>query len=376
MEKVLKTGSNHVIATVTEHVTCAADCLQFILTTISTDIRGADLVKFVKQWDPPQRYLSDLDFTNADMSECYAAGLVFSGSNFTRAIIRSGNFTRCIMHDCLFAGTIMDAAIMHNCDLTRSMFIETAQRSNRARHPLRPHTDEFLPFDRTLARSTNFDSAKLNNCLMTQVNFIAAMFENAEIKNGLIEKCTFEGAVFTDTRWDNSHVYRSDIVSTTLVQSYAPGAIFRSNDYIEIPVPTAIAEASFSFPRQLWNYIKEEYKHWHIMPREIFVDYRRVLVIKSCIVLSVPLLAGLAWKLVEINSLLSMISAIGAISTFALRRYFTMILQAVFGFAFGKANDAEGLWKAGHRGKDLAKLLLKGLKKSHILNKTNRNIHL
>lgn len=375
MEKVLKSSSNQIIASVSEHVECAANCLQHILATITNNLCGADLVKFVKQWDAPQRHLSDLDFTNADLSECYAAGLNFSGSNFTRAIIRSGNFTDCIMHDCLFAGTIMDAAIMHNCDLTRSMLIETSQRSNRARHPLRPHTDEFLPFDRTLARSTNFDSAKLNNCLITQVNFVAAVFENAEIKNCLIEKCMFEGAVFTNAQWDKSHVYRSDVVSTTLVYSYAPGAIFRSNDYIEIPMPTAIAEASFSFPKQLWNYVKEEYKHWHIMPKEIFIDYRRVLIIKSCIVLSVPVLAGLAWKLVETNSLLSMISAIGAISTFALRRYFIIALQAIFGFAFGKANDAEGLWKAGHRGKDLARLLLKGLKKSHILNKTNRNIH-
>lgn len=336
--------------------------VQFLTWAITQkqDFSGADLVKFVRQWPENLRSLAHMNFRGINLMECHAAGIDFQSCDFTLAILRGAHMRGCDFSHAVFGGTIMDAVNMHDCNLQFCEMIQVPQ-SGRARHYLRPHEDEFLPFDRVLARGADFSNCDFSNSLLTCVNFNAAMFEHAKLISCLIEKCDFTGAIFTGCDWNNSTVYRSELMSVTLSDSISDGAVFRSNEYIEFPVPKLIAEASFAFPQQLWGYIKEEVAQFKRMPATIKTDYTRVLLIRVLVIATAPMLAFLAWKYLETNAILSLITAVGAISTFALRRYFTMLLQGVFSYAFGKANDAEGLWKAGHRGKNLAKLLVSSM---------------
>lgn len=356
MMQTLKDVYGDVIVETQEYFVNASDFLKRALTT-TLDFSGADFVTFVKQWPKEYRNLNYIDFTDADLSECHGAGLDFSNCNFSRVNLRDANFRSTLLINCIFSGTIMDAANFHDADLSKSEFIEYTHDSLKPRHPLRPQTDEFLPFDRVLARSANFTNSILQECLITNGNFVGSIFENTDISQSLIEKSDFEGALFISTDFSDSIVYRNDLVSPTLCYAKSESAIFRNNNYIEFPVPKTIATASFSFPRQFFGYIKEEFNHWKNMPREIKTDYQRVFFIKLLVLLMVPLLAVLVWKFVETNSLLKFITTIGAISIFALRRYFIMLFQSFFEFIFGKVNDAEGLWKTGYRGQKLVKLL-------------------
>lgn len=336
---------------------------EFIINAIANraDLASANLSKCSKQWNEQNRSLSGLDFSGLDLSECNAAGLNFENCNFSRSVLRGANLRNSNLSRCKFAGAILDAANLHDSNLCHAELVEAPKKGRTSRHGLRPHLDEFLPYDRLLARSTNFTGAKLDNCHIAHANFTAAIFEDASITNSLIEKCEFDGAMFTNADWSNSLIYRNDIVSSTLWESKCIGAVFRSNEYLEMPVPKTIADANITFPKQLFGYVTEEFKHWRYMPREICIDYQRVLFIKCLVFSSVPLLVWLAWKYVETNSFISLIAAFGAISMLALKRYVTILLKAIFGFAFGKANDAEGLWKTGFRGRSLAKILMSGL---------------
>lgn len=358
--KILRSVAHETLAQVDSHWGSPGEFITDWLAQ-GHSLKAVDLVHFVRQWPQPWAHLRGHDFTNVDMSECHAAGIDMSGSDFTRTVMRSGNFRGCVFKDCVMAGTILDAANMHGANLSGSMLVAAPQQGTRARHVLRPQMDEFLPWDRVLARSTDFEDACLDQCLITQADFTAATFENASLQDCLVEKCNMEGAVFTGSTWDRSHVYRSDLVSATLCDAQAQDAVFRSNEYVEVPVPRTIADSAWAFPRQCWGYIQEEMAHYQKLVPEIRTDYQRQLLFRFLVVASVPLLAILAWKYVETNAVLGLITAAGAVSTFALRRYFTMLLQSVFGFAFGKANDAEGLWRSGLRGKALCKAILSGM---------------
>jgi uncharacterized protein YjbI with pentapeptide repeats len=351
----------------------AAHCLQHILIK-HTNLQGADLNHFVSQWPEHQRSLSMLNWSNVDLTECTATGLDLSKGVFERTVLMRASLHHSNLSHSQFAGTILDAAGLDHCCMDNSDFVSIAQQGKLARHPLRPHMDEFLPFDRVLARSADFAHASLEHCVFQHVDFGAAMMASANLSHSVIEKCNFEGTVLQATNFGHCHVYRSDMISSTLSDSMCNQAVFRSNDYVQMPLPRTIADASFAFPGQFWRYLKTEYQHWRTMPAEICVDYQRVLLIKLLVISSVPLLAVLAWKYVATNAVMSLITAVGAVSTYALRRYFTMLLQAAVGFLFGKANDAEGLWRAGQRRNALVSIVTPGsvasriikLKRSHL----------
>lgn len=323
------------------------------------DLKAVDLVHFVKQWPAHARDLTHMDLQGVDMSECHAAGVQFSHSNFTHAILRSANLRSCVMHNCLFAGAILDAANMHGCDLTGSMIVQHHPEGGSQRHPMRPHQDEFLPWDRVMARGVDLDSACLDHCLITQVDFTAATFENASLKYCMIEKCQFTSALMQGAHVDHSHVYRSDLSTPSLHEAHTPHAVFRSNDYVSVPVARTIFESGVQFPKMLGRYVRAEIRHYTQLPKEVKTDYTRQILLRVLVIATVPVLVLLAWKFVETNALVSVLSAVGAVSTFALRRYVTMMLQGIMGYTWGKVNDAEGLWKSGVRGRQLVSSLFK-----------------
>jgi hypothetical protein len=217
--------------------------------------------------------------------------------------------------------------------------------------------DEFLPFDRCLARTANFSHASFMNCEFTQVNFRDAQFSHASMAHAIMDKCSFEGAIFEQTDWQDCWVFNCDLTSSTLNQIVTHESVFRGNDYFEIPVPKTIADASWAFPKQFFLYVKEELEHWQHMVPEVKLDYTRQILIKIMVWLSVPVLALLAWSYLETNWVVSMITAMGAMSAWSLRRYFTMIMQAGVGFLLGKLNHADGLWKSGHKKAALVSLV-------------------
>lgn len=330
-------------------------------------LRGADLVHFVRQWREPDQSLAHVNFTDVDLSECHAAHICFSHSDFTRAQLRSANLRDSVFLECVFSGTILDAANMHGCDLTGSMIVENMLPAQQ-RHHMRPALDELLPWHRVMARAVDLDSACLDSCLITNVDFTAAMLENASMKQCLIEKCTFESAVLTGAHVQDSHVYRSDLTTNTLAHAHTQGSVFRSNEYVPMPSVKVMLESGAHFPKLMWQYVKSEWQHWKMMPSEVKLDYRRQLWLRVLVLSTVPVLAVLAWKIMETHALIGMISAVGAVSTFALRRYFTMGLQSLMNFTWGKVNDAEGLWKSGVRGKALLSAMCKGMVLTQIHN--------
>ena len=356
---VLHLSDADISVELTDDLITAAQCLQTLLLQHPV-LQGADLNHFVNQWPEHQRSLSNINWSNVDLTECTATGLDLSEGVFERTVMMRASLHHSNLSGSRFAGTILDAAGLDHCCMDHSDFVSTPQLGTQARHALRPHMDEFLPFDRVLARSADFAHASMQHCVFQQVDFGSAMMASANISHSVIEKCSFEGSVLELTNFGHCHVYRSDLISSTLSASVCDQAVFRSNDYVQMPLPRTIADASFAFPGQFWRYLKTEYQHWLVMPREICVDYQRVLLIKLLVFSSVPLLAVLAWKYVATNSVLSLITAVGAVSTYALRRYFTMLLQAAVGFLFGKANDAEGLWRAGQRRNALMSLVTPG----------------
>lgn len=337
------------------------------------ELSHADLVRMVQQWPSSDQSLAGLDLSGVDLTSAHAVGLTFDRCRFVCTVLRDCHATGASFVNCVFSGTIMDAGSFEHCNFSHSEFVENPQTSSMARHHLRPHSDEFLPFDRVLARSANFIMSKFVHCVFSQVNFTSAAFEQANLSWCIVDKCNFEGAVFDQTSFAHSHVYRSDLVSATLCECDSTGAVFRSNDYFEIPVPKTIADSSFAFPRQLKGYFLAELSHWRLMGKEIKLDYKRQLLIKLLVFSSVPLLALLAWKYVETNVVVSMITAAGAISTWALRRYFTMLLQAAVGFLLGKANDAEGLWRAGHKKQAVISLIRSNVLRNTIKARIDKN---
>jgi uncharacterized protein YjbI with pentapeptide repeats len=338
----------------------AADFMRHVLK-IKKNLHDANIQEMVRQWPDDRQSLANIDWSGVDLSGCDASNLDLSSGDFTHTIIRGAVLRSAILRKSIFAGTIMDGTCLERCDISGSLLTEVKQVGSTARHHLRPHADEFLPFDRLLARSADFTNAILDDCTIVHANFTAAIFEGASIKRTVIEKCNMEGAVFTGADFSDSHVYRSDLVSATICLSICTNAVFRSNEYIEVPVPKTIADASFSFPRQVIGYFRAEIDHWKSMPRELRIDYKRVIMIKLMVFASVPAMVVLAWKYVETNALMSLITAMGAISTLAMRRYVIMLMQAIVGFVLGKINDAEGLWKKGFRRKAISSIVMPGL---------------
>lgn len=366
---ILRDVNHDHMATLSQNHPCARDAITHLIHT-GVDLRSADLVHFVKQWPLPHRHLHGVDFTGVDMSECHAAGVDFSHSNFTHAVMRSAHLRSCIFKNCLFAGTILDAANMHGCYLSGSMLVQHVPEGGSVRHTMRPHQDEFIPWDRVMARAVDLDSACLDHCLITQVDFTAATFENASLKSCMVEKCQFTSALMTNACFDHSHVYRSDLGTNSLNSASTTGAVFRSNEYVSVPLAKTIFESGFQFPRMVMRYVKSEINHYRLLTPEVKTDYTRQILLRLMVIATVPLLVILAWKFVETNALVSLVSAVGAVSTIALRRYFTMMLQGIMGFTWRKVNDAEGLWKSGVRGKPLLTSLFKGMAHLHSYKKT------
>lgn len=324
-------------------------------------LRGSDLVHLVRQWPWEVRSLAGLGWCGADLGECHAAGLDFSGGDFTLALLRSGNFRGADFSGTLLAGTIMDAANFHGASLRGARIIPHESSAGGGRHRLRPQADEFIHWDRALARCADFESADLGKVLMVQADLTAASLAGAVLAGTIIERCTLDGAIMTEARLTGATIMRTSMITATLCEvDTARGAVFRTCEYVEMPVPRTITESSWRFPGLLVRYLGEEISRWRRLPGEIRVDYRRMLVSRAVVLGSVPVLALLAWRYVETNALLGLITAVGAATTFALRRYFTIGLQSLVGFLLGRANDAEGLWRSGLRGRRFVRAALRG----------------
>lgn len=324
-------------------------------------LHGADLVHLVRQWPLGLRSLAGLSWHGADLSECHAANLDFSRGDFTVANLRSGNFRGADFSGAVLAGTVLDAANFHGACLADSRWLPHLGPGRGGRHRLRPQLDEFLPWDRTLARCADFERADLTGAVLVQADLTAASLVEADLSGAIIERATLEGAIMSGARLRGTTVLRTTIITATLCEvAGAEGAVFRTNEYLEMPMPRTITEASWSFPGLLRRYVREEVARWRRLPREIRVDYRRMLLTRALVLGSVPVLALLAWRYVETNALLGLITAAGAATTFALRRYFTMGLQSLVGFLLGRANDAEGLWRSGLRGRRFVRAALRG----------------
>jgi uncharacterized protein YjbI with pentapeptide repeats len=339
-----------------ESFVCARD---FICAVIHTGISlsHTDLTRTVQQWPTQLQELTHINWSDQDLTSCLAVHVNFSHGVFHRCILRDMLATHAQFQSCDFSGAILDAGSFESCDFSDSHFDITPQQGSKSRHPLRPQRDEFLPFDRVLARSVNFAHAKFERCVFVHVLFTAAQFEHADFSFSILEQCNFEGALFDHTVMQNCMVFNCELVTTTLCACVTSGSCFRGNEYFEMPVPKMITLAAWQFPRQLLTYVREEFDHWRRMGTEVKQDYRRQVIFKLVIMFSVPVLALLAWKYVETNWIISMVTAIGAVSTWALRRYFIMILQAGGSWVLGRVNHAEGLWKMGHRKEALLSLV-------------------
>lgn len=327
---------------------CARDFMLYVLQ-VEVNLSHTDISRTVQQWDTPLQSLHNLDWSGQDLTSCHVMHVNFQGGIFNRTIMRDILATHANFQSCDFSGAILDAGSFEWCDFSRSEFDVVPQVGEKTRHPLRPQRDEFLPFDRVLARSTNFAHAQFTQCVFVHVMFPAAQFEHADFTNSIFEHCDFEGALFEDTCMVGCMVFNCELVTTTLCRCKTTGACFRGNEYFEMPMPKVITLAAWKFPQQLSTYVQEEYSHWQRMGTEVKQDYKRQVIIKLVIMLSVPIMVLLAWKYVETNWVVSMVTAVGAMSTWAMRRYVTMILQATGGWLLGRVSHAEGLWRLGHR---------------------------
>lgn len=356
MHAIVNTDS-HVLFQTHEPVTSASHLVQMALVA-QVNLSHVDFVDLVNAWPTPERTISHVNFTDQDLTSAHVVGVQFENCDFTRVILRDWHATHAQFHNCVFAGAILDAGSFEDCVFDQCEFVEAEQVSSKARHALRPHSDELVPFDRVLARAANFVRAKFSACVFSQVNFYAAVFELAALTGCILDRCDLESSVFGCTQFVNSHVYRSNLISATLCECVTDSAVFRSNEYVEWPTAKMLGDAGLRLPQQLKMYVQAEWDHFKRLHTDIKTDYKRQLAIRACVILSVPLLALLAWKYVETNWIISMISAVGAMSTWAMRRYFTLILQSVFGYILNKMNDAEGLWKSGHRKAALKSLVV------------------
>lgn len=346
LNPILHTSHGEITTTLVDQHESAAHCMSRLLKSHQA-LHGANLTLFVSQWPCHKQSLAGISWKDVDLTECVATNIDFGGGTFERTVLMRATLHHSNFSNCEFLGTIMDAAGFDHCCFDGCEFVSIKQTGSHARHALRSQLDEFLPFDRVLARSADFAHASMKNCLFEHVNFSSAMMMGVDFANSIIENCCFEGVVFTNANFAHCDVYRSDMISSTLNLITSEQAVFRSNDYFQMPLPKTIADASFSLIKQVKNYVLTEFQHWKTLTPQVRTDYDRVLLIKLVVFLSVPLLALLAWHLVETNQVVSMITALGAINTFALRRYWTMLLQAMVGFVLGKINDADGLWRRG-----------------------------
>jgi uncharacterized protein YjbI with pentapeptide repeats len=356
VDRTLHTSHGVITTQLVDPQELAAQCMSRLLKS-HHNLHGADLTLFVSQWPCHKQSLAGINWKDADLTECVATNIDFSGGTFERSVLMRATLHHSNFSQCMFLGTIMDAAGFDHCCFDGSEFVSIKQTGKQARHALRSQLDEFLPFDRVLARSADFAHASMCNCLFEHANFSSAMMMAVDFTNSIIENCCFEGVVFTNANFAHCDVYRSDMISSTLNLITSNEAVFRSNDYFQMPMPRTIADASFSLIKQVKNYVIAEFCHWKTLTPQVRTDYDRVLLIKLVVFLSVPLLALLAWHFVETNQVVSMITALGAINTFALRRYWTMLLQAIFGFVLGKINDADGLWRRGMRHEAILSLI-------------------
>jgi len=340
----------------THTFSCARD---FVCAALQADVNlsHTDLSRTVQQWPAHAQDLDHMDFSDQDLTSCHATHVNFQGSKFVRTIMRDILATHAQFRNCDFSGAILDAGSFEWCDFSDSEFDVSPQVGNKARHPLRPQRDEFVPFDRVLARSVNFAHARFERCVFVHVLFTAAQFEHVDFTCAIFEHCSFEGALFEETLMQDCMVFNCELITTTLCGCITSGACFRGNDYFEMPVPKVITLAAWQFPKQMFTYVREEFAHWQRMDAEVKQDYKRQVIIKLIIMFSVPMLALIAWKYVETNWVISMVTAIGAVSTWALRRYFTMIMQAGGSWLLGRMNHAEGLWRLGHRKQALFSLV-------------------
>lgn len=345
-----------------------ASAKAFIQAALQADVNlsHTDLTRTCAQWPSHVRDLTHINWSDQDLTSCNVVHVNFAHGVFHRCILRDMRATHADFTSCDFSGAILDAGSFEFCDFSDSQFDITPQQGSKARHALRPQRDEFLPFDRVLARSANFAHAQFERCVFVHVLFTAAQFEYTNFSFSILEQCNFEGALFQDTIMVNCMVFNCELVTTTLCACVTSGACFRGNEYFEMPVPKVITLAAWQFPRQLCTYVQEEFHHWRRMGSEIKQDYRRQVIFKLVIMFSVPVLALLAWSYVETNWIVSMVTAVGAISTWALRRYFTMILQAGGSWVLGRVNHAEGLWRLGHRKQALLSLVGAGKVHAHL----------
>lgn len=335
------------------------DVKSFIEAALSAGIclSHTDISRCVQQWAEGHRDLTHMNWSDQDLTSCHITHVNFSHGVFHRCVLRDCLATHAIFQHCDFSGAILDAGSFEFCDFSDSQFDVTPQVGLKARHPLRPQRDEFLPFDRVLARSVNFAHATFERCMFVHVLFTAAQFEHTKFSCAILEQCSFEGALFEDTIMVNCMVFNCELITTTLCACDTSGACFRGNEYFQMPVPKVITLAAWQFPRQMLTYVKEELAHWRRMGKEVKQDYKRQVIIKLVIMLSVPMLVWVAWSYVETNWIISMVTAVGAMSTWALRRYVTMILQALGGWMLGRMNHAEGLWRLGHSKQALISLV-------------------
>lgn len=356
---ILRDVNHDVIHVLDQDHASAAQALAHVITQ-GVPLKAVDLVHFVQQWPTHYRDLTHMNFVNVDMSECHAAGINFSHSDFTCANLRSAHLRGCMFTTCVFAGTILDAANMHACDLTASMIVEHEKQDFSLRDHMRPTSDQLLPYVRVMARGVDLEAACLDACLITHADFTAATFTQVSMKDCLIEKCVFDSVLMHDVDLSDSLIYRSDMCTSSLIHVLTQGAVFRNNEYVQIPSAKIILEGGVHAPQLVWQYVQSEWAHWRNITPEVRQDYRRQIWLRILVMATVPLLVFLAWRYVETNWVMSVITAVGAVSTFALRRYVTQMLQGVFGFTWGKINDAEGLWRSGVRGKALMSAVCKG----------------
>jgi uncharacterized protein YjbI with pentapeptide repeats len=353
------------------HVTARAALQDLISQGIS--LKACDLVTFVQQWPPQSRDLTHMNFANVDMSECDAHGLNFNHSDFTLACLRSAQLRHSSLKECVFAGTILDAANMHACDLSHSMIVEHVRSDLSVRDHLRPTQDQLLPHVRVMARAVDLESACLDACLITHVDFTAASFTHVSMQFCLIEKCTFDSAIMHGVMLTHSLIYRSDLCTSSLTHVQTQGSVFRNNEYMVWPSARMVLEGGFRMPQLLHMYVHSEWSHYQTVTAEVKQDYRRQIWLRLLVMATVPVLVLLAWHYVETNWVMSVITAVGAMSTVALRRYVIQILQGLFGFTWGKLNDAEGLWRSGVRGKALMTAICNGTMLSVIHEQRKNN---
>jgi uncharacterized protein YjbI with pentapeptide repeats len=339
-----------------DHHASAKSFIQAALD-VGISFSHVDLTRTLQQWPTHVRDLSHMMWSDQDLTSAHMMHVNFSHGVFHRCILRDCLATHATFTSCDFSGAILDAGSFEFCDFSDSQFDVTPQVGVSARHPLRPQLDEFLPFDRVLARSVNFAHAQFERCVFVHVLFTAAQFEHVNFSCAIMEHCNFEGVLFQDTIMVNCMLFNCELITTTLCKCITSGACFRGNEYYAWPMPKVITRAAWKFPRQLCTYVQEELAHWRRMGTEVKQDYKRQVMIKFMIMVSVPVMVLIAWKYVETNWVISMVTAVGAMSTWALRRYFTMIMQAGGSYILGRVNQAEGLWRLGHRREALLSLV-------------------